>query len=62
MKDFNFLMKNTNLESAVWNDGRTTVERRSTDGQSQRQYSVGTIARPLPDSVSNPCRFRVLDQ
>ena len=61
MKDFNFLMKNTNLESAVWNDGRTTVNRQSTDGQSQRQYSVGTIARPLPDSVSNPCRVRVLD-
>ena len=61
MKDFTFLMKNTNLESAVWNDGRTTVNRQSTDGQSQRQYTVGTIARPLPDSVSNPCRVRVLD-
>ena len=61
MKDFTFLMKNTNLESAVRNDGRTTVNRQSTDGQSQRQYSVGTIARPLPDSVSNPCRVRVLD-
>ena len=31
MKDFNFLMKNTNVESAVWNDGGTTVERQSSE-------------------------------
>ena len=29
-----------NSAVAVWNDSRTTVDRRSTDGQSQRQYSL----------------------
>ena len=36
-------MRNLTFKAAMLNDSRTTVNRQSTDGQSQRHYTLGLM-------------------